>query len=108
MDFFVSYSRLQLCNIRNLARVPVNFEKFLRFLTEHPKANTFVPFRSLLDFTTALKRTLLPLEIVARAQPYENGIPEKWDPGPFSGTLRQDSELGPYGGSLGWNHKVGP
>ena len=30
-----------------LAGVTVNFETFLRFLTEHPKANTFVPFRSL-------------------------------------------------------------
>ena len=30
-----------------LAGVTVNFETFLRFLTEHPKANTFVPFRYL-------------------------------------------------------------
>ena len=30
------------------------FCKFLRFLTEHPKANTFVPFRSLWDFTTTV------------------------------------------------------
>ena len=31
---------------RTLARVPVTFEKVLRFLAEHPKTNTFVPFRS--------------------------------------------------------------
>ena len=33
----------------------VNFEKFLRFLPEHPQANTFAPFRHSWDFTTALK-----------------------------------------------------
>ena len=47
LAFFISYSRLQLYKKRTLARVPVNFEKVLRFLSDHPKANTFVPFRSL-------------------------------------------------------------
>ena len=45
--FFISYSRLQLHNKRVLARVPVNFETFLRFHIEYPKANTFAPFRFL-------------------------------------------------------------
>ena len=34
---------------------PVNFEKFLRFFPKYLQANTFVPFRLLRDFTTALK-----------------------------------------------------
>ena len=46
-------------------RAPVNFEKVLRFLTEHSKANTFFPFK----FYEILK--------VALAQLYEYGIPEK-------------------------------
>ena len=47
-----------------LARqVPVNFEKVLRFLTKHSKANTFVPF----GFCE-----ILPVDL---AQPYEYGIP---------------------------------
>ena len=47
-----------------LARqVPVNFEKVLRFLTGHSKANTFVPF----GFCE-----ILP---VGLTQPYEYGIP---------------------------------
>ena len=46
LAFFISYSRLQLYNKRTLVRVLVNFEKILRFLTEHPEVNTFVPFRS--------------------------------------------------------------
>ena len=49
-------------------RVPVNFEKVLRFLTEHSKANTFLPYGFY---------EILPVDL---AQPYEYGIPEKWDP----------------------------
>ena len=36
-----------------------------------------------------------------------NGIPEKWDPGPSSGTLRWDSKVGPWDGTLQWDPKVG-
>ena len=48
-SFFIGYSRLlpDYYHKRTLARVPVNFEKFLTFIAEHPKANTFAPFRSL-------------------------------------------------------------
>ena len=46
-------------------RVPVNFKKVLRFLTEDSKANTFVSFK----FYEILQ--------VAFAQLYEYGIPEK-------------------------------
>ena len=59
LAFFIGYSRLQLYNKKTLARVPVNFENFLRFLTEHPKTNTFVPFRSLWNFTSAPKEVFL-------------------------------------------------
>ena len=53
---FISYYRLQLYNKRpQHGLFPANFEKLLRFLPEHPQANTFVPFRRLWDFTTALK-----------------------------------------------------
>ena len=75
-------------------RVPVNFEKVLRFLTEHSKANTFVPFKFF---------EILPVDL---AQPYEYGIPEKWDRdqgplgGTLSGTLRWDPGLGLYGRTL--------
>ena len=48
-------------------RVPVNFEKALRFLTEHAKANTFLPYGFY---------EILPVDF---AQAYEYGIPEKWD-----------------------------
>ena len=49
-------------------RVPVNFEKVLRFFTEHSKANTFPPYGFY---------EILPVDL---AKPYEYGIPEKWDP----------------------------
>ena len=49
-------------------RVPVNFEKVLRFRTEHSKANTFLPYGFY---------EILPIDL---ARPYEYGIPEKWDP----------------------------
>ena len=62
-------------------RVPVNFEKVLRFLTEHSKANTFVPFKFF---------EILPVDL---AQPYEYGIPEMLDPG--SRTLRRDPKWDP-------------
>ena len=48
-------------------RVPVNFEKALRFLIEHAKANTFLPYGFY---------EILPVDF---AQAYECGIPEKWD-----------------------------
>ena len=62
-------------------RVPVGFEKVLRFLTEHSKANTFVPFKFF---------EILPVDL---AQPYEYGIPEMLDPG--SRTLRRDPKWDP-------------
>ena len=64
-------------------RVPVNFEKVLRFLTEHSKANTFVPFGFYEN---------LPVDL---AQPYEYDIPStlSWDP-------KWDPGLGLYGRTL--------
>ena len=62
-------------------RVPVSFEKVLRFLTEHSKANTFVPFKFF---------EILPVDL---AQPYEYGIPEMLNPG--SRTLRRDPKWDP-------------
>ena len=46
------------------------------------------------------------MKIVALALPYENGIPEKWDPEPR--TLRYDPKVGTYGGSLRWDHVLRP
>ena len=71
-------------------RVPVNFEKVLRFLTEHSKANTFVPFRFY---------EILPVDL---AQPYEYGIPEKWDMGPRTSRWdpKWDPTVGPWAGIL--------
>ena len=47
---------LQLYNQRTPARaLHCKFWKKLRFLPEHPQANTFVPFRRLWDFTITLK-----------------------------------------------------
>ena len=37
-----------------------------------------------------------------------SGIPEKWDPGTWSGTLRWDPPVGPSGGTLSWDPQVGP
>ena len=39
------------------------------------------------------------IETVALAQPYENNITEKWDPGPRN--FRWDANVGPYGCTLG-------
>ena len=36
------------------------------------------------------------------------GVPEKWNPGPWGGTLRWDPRVGPKGGTLGWHPRVGP
>ena len=76
MAFIISYSRLQLYNKRTLAKIPVNFEKILRF-TEHPKAidlSEILPLLSKQHFSYFI-------ETVALAQPNEKSIPEKWDPG---------------------------
>ena len=71
MGFFYKvafFTRLQLYNKMTLAgRVPVNFGKALRFLTEHAKAITFLPYGFY---------EILPVDL---AQAYEYGIPEKWD-----------------------------
>ena len=64
----------------------MNFEKVLRFLTEHSKTNTFIPFGFY---------EILPVDL---AQTYEYGISEKWDPGPR--TLWWDPGLGLYGRTL--------
>ena len=55
-------------------------------------------------YTTALKTVFLFFH--ALAQPYENGIPEKWDPEPR--TLRYDPKVGTYGGTLRWDHVLRP
>ena len=53
---FISHYKLQLYNKRpQHGLFPANLAKLLRFLPEHPQANTFAPFRQLWDFTTALK-----------------------------------------------------
>ena len=62
-------------------RVPVNFEQNLRFLTENPKGNTFVPFRSLLPLLSKQYFSYF-IETVVLAQPYGNDLLEMWYPGP--------------------------
>ena len=52
---------------------PVNFDKFLRFLPEHPQANTFLPFRPLCNLLSKqLQYFSYYIATVAFAQPYEN------------------------------------
>ena len=58
LAFFISYSRLHLYNKRTLASVSVNFEKNFEISYRTPKSN-FIPYRPLLDFTTALKRVFI-------------------------------------------------
>ena len=114
LAFFISYSRLQLYNKRTLTRVPVNFETILRFLTEHPKVNTFVPFRSLWDFTTTLKIVFhllhwdsCPWAALRKQHTGKEGPGTLgWHSGPRS--LRCDTKVRHYGGTLRWDPQVGP
>ena len=118
MACFIRYSRLQFYNKRTLARVPVNFETVLRFLTEHRKANTFVPFRSLWDFTTALKTVFLlfhwdsgPCATLRKLDTGKVGPRTLWwDPTAesWARTLRCNPGLGSYGRTLRWDPTVGP
>ena len=75
-------------------RVPVNFEKVLRFLTEHSKANTFLPYGFYEIYQLTLRS---PMNTAYQ----KSGIR---DPGPLggtlSGTLRWDTGLGLYGRTL--------
>ena len=77
---FISYYRLQLYNKRSQHGLfPANFEKLLRFLPEHPLANTFVTFTTTTAFFKILPLLSKQLQYfscsvaaVSLAQPYEN------------------------------------
>ena len=46
------------------------------------------------------------VKTVALAQPFENDIAEKWDPGPK--TSWWDPKVEPWAGTLRWNPGLGP
>ena len=76
------------------------FEKVLRFLTEHPKANTFAPFR----FYHCSQNSISPVSL--RHLPLRSPTKTTYrkigtqDPGLLGETLRWHPTLGPWGGTL--------
>ena len=72
-------------------RVPVNFEKVLRFLTEHSKAKALFFHMDFMRFYQLTLRS--PMNTA-----YQKSRTR--DPEPLGGTLRWDPGLGLYGRTL--------